>query len=261
MKIKPGIISESVSYCIGIIKSISIILLLSAFPGKQEIIAAVYGGYFKDIASDTVSGETDSHSFASMKKELPVISEYNFANRADTQQLFNGVSLEGWEAVDFTGSGQVSVSDGCIIIGKGLGISGIKWTREVPVKNYEVSLEAKRVEGEDFFCGLTFPVLNSYCTFVVGGWGGCIVGLSSIDDEDAANNITYDYIKFETNRWYKIRVRVTDEKIETWIDQKKIVDFTIDGHRISLRWEAECSRPMGVVTWQTKAAVRNIRLY
>lgn len=176
------------------------------------------------------------------------------------QVLFNGISLDGWEVIDFTGHGSVSVKDSCIIISKGAGISGIKWTKNFPKTNYEVNLEAKRVEGDDFFCGLTFPVKESFCTFVIGGWGGSIVGLSSIDEEDAANNITYDFRNFVTDRWYKIRVKVTDEKIEAWIDKDKIVDFTIDNHRISLRWEAESSKPLGIITWQTTGAVKNIKL-
>ena len=182
------------------------------------------------------------------------------SNTQDSQILFNGVSLDGWEIVDFTGHGTITVSDNCVIIGKGLGISGIRWIKDIPKTNYEVSLEAKRIEGDDFFCGLTFPVKESFCTFVVGGWGGSIVGLSSIDDEVAANNITYDFRNFELNQWYKIRVKVTDEKIEAWIDNDNIVDFIIGNHRISLRWEAESSIPLGIVTWQTTAAIRNIKL-
>lgn len=188
-------------------------------------------------------------------------SEIYCRNEVDTQILFNGVSLDGWEVVDFTGQGGISVKNNTIIIGKGLGITGIKWTKDYPKTNYEISLEAKRVEGEDFFCGLTFPVKESFCTFVIGGWGGSIVGLSNIDDEDAANNITYDFRNFILNQWYKIRVKVTDEKIEAWIDKDKIIDLTIGYHKISLRWEAESSRPLGIVTWQTMGAVRNIKLY
>ena len=37
--------------------------------------------------------------------------------------------------------------------------------------DYELRLEAKRVEGGDFFCGLTFPVGKEYCTLILGGWG------------------------------------------------------------------------------------------
>ena len=46
------------------------------------------------------------------------------------------------------------------------------------------------MKGGDFFATLTFPVDDSFCTFVTGGWGGDIVGLSSIDGWDASDNET-----------------------------------------------------------------------
>lgn len=180
--------------------------------------------------------------------------------QSDTRNLFNGVSLEGWEIIDFEGHGAVSVNDSCIIINKGLGISGIKLKNEFPKVNYELTLEAKRVDGSDFFCGVTFPVMDAFNTLVIGGWGGSIVGLSCIDGEDAANNITYDFRSFETNQWYKIRLRVTEKKIEAWIDKNKIVDLIYGNYFLSLRWEAESSKPFGIFTWQTTGALRNIKL-
>lgn len=176
------------------------------------------------------------------------------------EKLFNGVSLEGWEVIDWEGHGNISVKDSCIIIEKGLGISGITLKKEFPKVNYELSLQAKRVDGSDFFCGVTFPVGKDFLTLVIGGWGGSITGLSSIDGEDAANNVTYDFRKFENNKWYNIRLNVTEEKIEAWVDDSKIVDFKYGNSFLSLRWEAEYSKPFGLMTWQTTGAFRNIRL-
>jgi hypothetical protein len=180
--------------------------------------------------------------------------------QSDTLNIFNGTSLDGWDIIDFEGHGAVTVSDSCVIINEGLGISGIKWKGELPKINYEIELDAKRVAGSDFFCGVTFPVKETFNSFIIGGWGGSIVGLSCIDGEDAANNITYDFRKFDTNRWYKIRLRVTENKIEAWIDKDKVVDFTIGNYVLSLRWEAESCMPFGIATWQTKGALRNIKL-
>jgi hypothetical protein len=172
--------------------------------------------------------------------------------------LFDGKSLKGWEVIDWEGHGPVDVRDGSVVIGKGLGITGIKWKGDFPKVNYEVSMDARRIEGTDFFCGITFPVKDSFNTLVIGGWGGSIVGLSCIDYEDAANNITYDFREFELNRWYRIRLKVTGDKIEAWIDNDKIVDFVIGNYILSLRWEVESSKPFGICTWQTTGAVRNI---
>src|SRR6185369_7925223 len=85
--------------------------------------------------------------------------------------LFDGKTLTGWKESDFAGRGEVEVKDGRIVIGTGV-MTGITWTNEVPTNNYEISLEAMRVEGSDFFCALTFPVGKDPCSFIVGGWGG-----------------------------------------------------------------------------------------
>jgi hypothetical protein len=174
--------------------------------------------------------------------------------------LFDGVSLEGWEPVDFEGHGSISVKEGCIIIEAGELISGIRWIKDFPKTNYEVSLEAKRVQGSDFFCGMTFPVKESFLTLVIGGWGGSVVGLSCIDGYDAANNFTCNVYGLSSNQWYSVRLKVTDEKIEAWIDDYKVVDFTIDDYDLSLRWEVESSMPFGITTYRTTGALRNITL-
>ena len=68
---------------------------------------------------------------------------------------------------------------------------------------------------------------------------------------DAADNETGRHFMFENNRWYRIRLRVTDEKIEAWIDDEQIIDHTMDGREISLRIEVELSKPFGIATYQT----------
>jgi hypothetical protein len=78
------------------------------------------------------------------------------------QLLFDGKTLNHWEIIDYDGHGDVYVADSTIFINRGKVISGIRWTADFPVTNYEVSLYARRVEGNDFFCGLTFPVKDSF---------------------------------------------------------------------------------------------------
>jgi len=139
-------------------------------------------------------------------------------------------------------------------------ISGIRWLKDFPVTNYEVNLEARRIEGSDFFCGMTFPVKESFLTLVLGGWGGSLVGLSCIDGYDAANNQTGNVFHFGSGWWYGIRLRVTDKKIEAWVEDENIVDFTINNSELSLRWEVESSIPFGITTYKTTGGIRNIRL-
>jgi hypothetical protein len=176
------------------------------------------------------------------------------------RSLFDGKSLSGWKSSPFGGEGQVEVVGGAIILQTGETLTGVTCQKPLPVTNYEVELEAQRVEGSDFFCGLTFPVQKSFCSFIVGGWGGGVVGLSSIDGMDASENETTKYREFKKGRWYKIRVRVTDHKIEAWIDDDKMVDQDITERKVGTRIEVDRSKPFGISSWRTKAALRNIRI-
>jgi hypothetical protein len=137
-------------------------------------------------------------------------------------------------------------------------LTGITIDRDFPTMDYEIRLQAMRVEGNDFFCGLTFPYGESPCSLIVGGWGGVVVGLSSIDRRDASENETTTIQSFDRNTWYRIRLKVTKEKIEAWIDDKQVVDQPTAGHKISIRPEVDPSRPLGIACWRTKAALKNI---
>ncbi len=177
--------------------------------------------------------------------------------------LFNGKNLDGWAVTDFGGHGEVSVENGEIKINMGSELTGVNWTNAaiLPKTNYEIELDAMRREGGDFFCGLTFPVNDSFCSLILGGWGGGVVGISSIDRMDASENETSRNLYFERNRWYHVRVQVAPQKILVWIDQEKTIDVEITGRKISMRpGDIERSVPLGIATWQTSAALKNIRL-
>ncbi len=175
--------------------------------------------------------------------------------------LFDGKSLRGWKSTEFGGEGEVRVENGELILNTGAVLSGVNYTNPVPKMNYEIRLEAKRMDGSDFFCGLTFPVADSFATFIVGGWGGGIVGISSVDSMDASENETMKSMGFDSGRWYKIRVRVTSEKLEAWIDNEQLVDLVTKDRKISLRpGPIESSMPFGLAAYQTAAAYRNIEV-
>jgi len=169
--------------------------------------------------------------------------------------------LGRWEVTRFGGQGDVRVEDGRIILGMGpADLTGITWTEDPLRMNYEVALEAMRVDGSDFFCGLTVPVRYSCVTLIVGGWGGSLVGLSSFNDMDASENETTRILSFANGRWYRIRMRVTETKIEAWIDDEQVIDAEPGERKISVRSEVELSQPLGIAAWRTKAAIRNIRV-
>jgi hypothetical protein len=176
------------------------------------------------------------------------------------ERLFDGSTLENWEITSFGGEGRVYPSDGDLILGFGETLTGVTWKSDFPTDNYEVRLEAKRVQGSDFFCGMTFPVRESFCSLIVGGWGGALVGISSIDGLDASENATSRAKRFERHQWYRIRLRVGEGKVKAWIDDELMVDLEIEGVELEVRPEVRLSRPFGIAAWQTTAALRNIHL-
>lgn len=173
--------------------------------------------------------------------------------------LFDGQALGDWKPTAFGGEGDVDVRDGALRIAMGVDLSGVTWQGDFPRQGYELALEARRVEGHDFFCGLTFPVGDDHCSLILGGWGGAVVGLSCIDGQDAANNATTKVMAFEQNRWYAVRVRVTPERIVCFLDDEPIVDQPRAGHEFSLRQEVEASQPLGIATYATTAEIRGLR--
>jgi hypothetical protein len=174
------------------------------------------------------------------------------------RSLFDGKTLKGWNRSDYPGQGQVKVQNGQILLEVGDSpLTGVTWAGgPLPKVDYEIMLEAMRVDGGDFFCGLTFPVKDSFCSFIVGGWGGQVVGLSCLNYMDAANNETTRVMPFENGRWYRLRVRVTEPKIEAWIDDEQVVNSSIEGRKVSVRFDVEPSCPLGVAAYRTKAALR-----
>jgi sugar phosphate isomerase/epimerase len=176
--------------------------------------------------------------------------------------LFDGKSLDGWKVTDYGARGEVRVKDGQIVMDAGDPLTGISLAGEPPARiNYEISLEAMKLDGDDFFCALTAPVGESHCTLVIGGWGGSLVGISNIDEMDASENFTTQFRKFVSNRWYKIRFRVTAKKLEAWIDDEHLIDADIEGKKISMRLgEIEMSQPLGFATFRTRAALKDIKL-
>ena len=159
------------------------------------------------------------------------------------QAMFDGRTLAGWRDTDFAGHGEVHCQAGVVVLNMGSPFTGINWTNEFPKMNYEVALDAMRLMGSDFFCGLTVPVGTNCCSLIVGGWGGSLVGISSLDGMDASENETTKFRNFESGRWYRIRLRVTEKKIQAWIDKEKLVDVAIADRRISVRpGEIELSR-------------------
>ncbi len=141
-------------------------------------------------------------------------------------------------------------------------MTGVNWTNTpLPTSNYEISLDAIKTDGSDFFCGLTFPVGTNFCSLIVGGWGGGLVGLSSLDGADASENETTKQLYFDVNKWYHIRLEVKLDRIRAWIDKEKVVDVSIANKEVSLRpGPIYLSKPFGIAAYETAAGVRDFKL-
>jgi hypothetical protein len=178
--------------------------------------------------------------------------------------LFDGKTLGNFKRTSFGGEGEVKIEKGQLILEMGEPLTGVHWdkekAKELPTDHFEISLEAMKVKGDDFFCGLTFPVHDSHCSFIVGGWAGGIVGISSINGFDASENETTQYRTFKHNEWYKIRVRVSGNKLQAWINDEPMVDVDLKGKKIDTRFEVDVSKPLGLCTYRTTAAIRDFKV-
>jgi len=183
------------------------------------------------------SGCAQSPSAEQVAKAEPQSTE---AVPIKPEVLFDGKTIDRWELTSFGGEGDCYVKDGAIVLSAGDPITAINLPEEydLPTDDYEIVVEAKRVAGTDFFATVTFPVGDSFCSLVVGGWAGTIIGLSSIDGEDAS----------------------TEDNISAWIDDEKVVDLNTVGRKISLRGEMIPCRPLGIATYITTAAIRKVEL-
>jgi hypothetical protein len=183
-----------------------------------------------------------------------------FALRAqEWKPLFDGKTLTGWKDTEFARHSPSKVENGAIVLSAGKPLTGVTYTGEFPKINYEIRFEATKQPGPDFFASLTFPVRSSFATWVMGGWGGDIVGISSLDGWDASENETRSYYEFKPGEWYRFRLLVAEDRITGWINDEQIVNVKIANRTLSMRaGEIELSKPLGFASYNTTGLVRNI---
>jgi hypothetical protein len=177
--------------------------------------------------------------------------------------LFESPHIEKWQDAKFDGGGEVKRESDGFTLKDGAPMTGNvfpAWEKEgLPLMNYRVTYEAMRVSGNDFFGSLTFPIdSRERCvSFVLGGWGGTQVGISSIDGFDASQNATGSSQKFENGRWYRIRIDVEEQSVRVWLEDRPLVSFNPKGRQLHLR-SGEISKcvPFGFATYDTEGRVR-----
>jgi hypothetical protein len=190
---------------------------------------------------------------------VSVIAAAHAQPPAGWQRLFDGEALGQWKTTPFPRTPQVRVENGAIILPAGRPLTGVTWLGSFPSSDYELRFEAARLVGGDFFASVTLPAGGNFATWVLGGWGGDIVGISSIDGWDASDNETRTYFNFETGRWYRFRIVVTGERIQAWIDDERVVNVPIGGRTISLRpGDIKLSTPLGFASYNTAGGIRRM---
>ncbi len=190
-----------------------------------------------------------------------VVSTLEAESERPWRVLCEGASLGAFEATPFGGEGEVHVEDGRLILEQGSPLTGVTWRGEaLPQSGYELELRAARMLGNDFFCAVTFPVGDQHLSLVLGGWGGAMCGLSCLDGRDASENETTTFRSFEKGREYHVRVTVTTMRVEAFVDGERIVDAAVAGRRLGTRPEVDRSKPFGIASFSTRAAIRDLRV-
>jgi hypothetical protein len=172
-----------------------------------------------------------------------------------------------WQEAGIPDEGTLELTDKVLTLPPGLPMTGCKFpawnTLGMPGTNYGIEYEAMRVEGEDIFGMCTFPVSShsSHATFVIGGWGGVLTGISSIDFKDASENSTRAEQKFANGMWHHVRIEVRPEDLRAWVNGRPVVNVSIKGRQVGLRpgYIDHCL-PFGFATWNTEGRIRGVKI-
>jgi hypothetical protein len=175
----------------------------------------------------------------------------------DWKPLLPENSLDGWEITNFGGEADAEVAEGVLKLGMGQPLTGITYKgTDFPTENFEMRWKAQRIEGSDFFAGVTFPIGDQFASFIAGGWGGGLVGLSSINGNDASENQTATFQTFKNKEWYDFRVKVTSTKVTAWVNDKQAFEVDRDKNKFSLRAEVLKSKPLGYCVFQSVVEIK-----
>ncbi|MEM7308252.1 MAG: DUF1080 domain-containing protein [Planctomycetota bacterium] len=174
--------------------------------------------------------------------------------------LFDGSTLDGWSSVSFGGEGEVELSGGELHLGFGSPLTGVVWDGPPPAGEYEIEVACRRLAGTDFFTALTFPVGDAHASVVLGGWGGALTGLSCVDGFDASENDTRSFRSYRAGQEYVLRVAVTRDAVRAWLDGEELFSQPRNGHRFEVRTELLACRPLGLASYNTRGAVRSVRV-
>lgn len=196
-------------------------------------------------------------------RRLPLAAEpRGEAPKADEwQSLFDGKSLGAWEPVERFSS-KATVANGAIVLDTLPEWNAVHWRVDVPREDYELAYEAMRVKGTRDFGTLAFAIGGAtHCMLHIGTGEGDTVGLSNFDGRDYRSNGTARTFAFRNGTWYRVLLRVTADRVEAWVDGRKMVDVARAGHAFApASARLRSIKAFGLCSYASGGAVRNIRL-
>lgn len=119
--------------------------------------------------------------------------------------------------------------------------------------DYEFTVEAKKTGGEEGFLVIVRAMNNREFYWAnFGGWGNAGHALErGIRGQERWGVVGRRHNgRIETDRWYRIRARCEGPRIQFWLDDQLVIDYTDDG-------PGPKRGRVGVGTWLTQAQFRN----
>ncbi len=120
--------------------------------------------------------------------------------------------------------------------------------------DYEYTLEARKTGGAEGFLVL-FRIAgpNQFYWYNIGGWGNQRHQLEKAFGRQRNPVGPQVRDRIDTGKWYRIRVRCEGDRLQVWLDDKQVLDYT----------DARSPHPtgrVGVGTWSTQAKFRNLKV-
>lgn len=178
---------------------------------------------------------------------------------ADWRELYDGSDLSSWELGVYGESDEYEVREDGVVIPQTAALAGMTFRGDLPRVPYRLSVEATRLYGADFFLGVTFPVSNGHLTLVLGGWGGMVSGLSSLDGLDASRNATRTLRHFPDGDRHEVEIEVTGTDVRVLVDGEAFLATSLVDREVGLRVDVEPSHPLGVATYATSTQLHRVR--
>jgi len=166
----------------------------------------------------------------------------------------------GFVPTDFGAEDAVAIEPTGVRLEPGAPLSGVTFTGPLPTPPYTLAVEFTKRYGSDFPLAVTFPVAGSHLSLVLGGWGGTVCGLSSLDGLDAARNATRFVHAFPAGVRTVVELDVEAERVAVRLDGVQVLDASLAGHAVGVRAELEPCKPLGLAAFATATTIHRFRV-